>query len=298
MGYAPGTQLGDVTAVLDDSAGSGNVITFGQVDADGVAWRFFTLDGWDSPDLEEHAENKTGADGAWDADNYYAGRLLTIGGLIDAPDTATRDAALTRLGQAVPARGRLVSFTVNETVPKQVSVRRSGRLQMAPVTDRVAQFNISLLAPDPRKYAPGLSAMSGSLGATASGAALPLVLPMALPGYDVGGAYFDVTNDGTYETPPLIRIVGPGSQLGIANLTTKQSLTYSFDLASGDALVIDVGAGTALLNGTAYRAPTPGSAVTGRFMLPPGTSQMQFLGSRTDSAVSPLLTMTWQSAWM
>lgn len=297
-GYEPGTVFTDQSAILDDSQGSGVVITFGAADENRVGWRYTSLTGWDSADLPENAENKTGADGMWDSDDYYSGRQVGVEGLISAPTAAALDAAMEQLEQALPARGRRVTFTVNEATPKQVSGRRSGRLMMSKLTDATAQFSLSLLTPDPRKYAATLSSVGATLGAAGGGVALPMALPLVLPAHDVGDEYVTATNTGTYETPLLIRIAGPGTQLGIANLTTGQSLVYPYELANGDALVVDVAAGTALLNGSAYRAPAPGSTVTGRFMLPPGTSNLQFLGTRTDASLSPLLTMTWRSAWM
>jgi hypothetical protein len=190
-----------------------------------------------------------------------------------------------------------VTFTVNETTPKQITARRSGRLMMSKLTDVTAQVSISLLAPDPRKYGVDLQSAGGSLGTPGGGALLPAVLPLVFAPGDPGGEFFTVDNSGTYDTPPLIRIVGPGSGLGIANLRTGQSLVYPGELLEGDALVIDTDAGAAQLNGTAYRAPAPGSTVTSRFLLPRGTSSMQFLGMRTVADLTPLLTMTWRPAW-
>jgi hypothetical protein len=296
-GYEPGTVFTDQTAVLDDSKGSGVVITFGKADENRVGWRYTELPGWDSADLAEAAENKTGADGMWNSPNFYGGRQVGINGLMQAPSAAALDAAMERLEQAIPPRDRLVTLTVNETTPKQVTARRSGRLMMSKLTDVTAQFSIALLALDARKYGVDEQSAAGSLGAPGGGVPLPLALPMVLPSREAGGEFFSVVNAGTYETPPLIRIVGPGRDLGIANLTTGQSLSYPFELFTGDEMVIDTDAGAAQLNGTTYRAPASGSTVTSRFLLPRGTSQMQFLGSRTQVTVTPLLTMTWRPAW-
>lgn len=295
-GYEPGTVLSDLTMVLDDSQGTGTVITFGVADENRVAWRVTNLDGWDSPDLPEDAQDRPGSDGLWDATNYYGGRQITVEGLVEAPDTAALQAAKKLLMAAVPARGRMVTFTVNEPDPTQVTCRRSGRLMFDYLTDMLGQFSMTLLAPDPRRYSINDLTATGSLGAPGSGAALPLVLPAVFPEREGAGEFFDVENDGDYDTPVLVRIVGPGRNLGIANLTTGQTLTYLFDLADGDELLIDTDAGAATLNGSAYRAPAAGSTVTGQFLLPPGVSSMQFLGSRTVAGVSPLLSMTWRSA--
>jgi hypothetical protein len=289
----------DQAAVLDDSAGSGIVITFGAVDDQGVEWRYTGLTGWDSPDLGETAENRTGADGMWDSTNYFSGRMVAVDGQIKAPTAAALDAAMAQLSRALPARGTTgVSFTVRETPAKQVTGRRSGRLMMDKLTDVVAEFSISLLAPDPRKYLVDAQTALASLGDVGGGVTLPMTLPLILPTRDPGGEYFTAVNAGGYETPPLIRIAGPGRNLGVANLTTGQALVYPFELLTGDELVIDTAVGTATINGTAYRAPSAGSSVVARFLLPPGLNDLQMLGTRTVAGLTPLLTMTWRSAWI
>ena len=292
------TTFTDQAAVLDDSAGSGVIITLGATDEQGVEWRYTGLTGWDSPDLGETAENRTGADGAWDTLNYYSGRQVSIDGLIQARTAAGLDAAMDRLAQAIPARDRLITFTVNESTAKQISARRSGRLMTDKLTDVTAEYSISLLAPDPRKYEVDAQTVLASLGDVEGGVTLPTVLPLVLPPRDPGGVFFTAVNAGTYDTPPRIRIAGPGRNLGVANLTTGQALVYPFELLTGDELVIDTNVGTATINGTAYRAPSAGSTVVARFLLPPGTNNLQMLGTRTVAGLTPLLTMTWRSAWI
>jgi hypothetical protein len=297
-GYAPGTAFGSQTCVLDDSAGTGNVITFGQADDDRIAWRVTGLSGWDSADIPETAEARTGADGSWDSDNFYAGRQITVDGLIEAPSAELKDAAKRKLAATSPARGRLVTFRVNESIPMQADCRRSGRLMTGDLTDTVVQFSLNLLAPDPRKYGAELETAFASVGEPSPGLPMPLVLPAVIPGFQLAGEFFTVLNEGDYETPPLIRITGPGADLGVANLTTGDILRYDFELATGDELLIDTNTGAAFLNGTTYRSPAAGSTVTARFLFPPGLSHMQFLGQRTVSDTSPLLTVSWRNAWI
>lgn len=297
-GFEPGTVFGQQTCVLDDSAGTGKVITFGQADDDRVAWRVTGLTGWDSADIPESAQPRSGADGSWDSDNFYAGRTITVDGLIIAPSAELKDAAKRKLAATSPARGRLVTFRVNEAVAMQADCRRSGRLMMGDLTDVVVQFSLNLLAPDPRKYGIELESAAASVGDPAPGLPIPLNLPAVIPGFQLAGEFFTVLNEGDYETPPTIRIAGPGRNPGVANLTTGDILRYTLTLDVGDELVIDAGTGVALLNGTAYRSPASGSTATARFLLPPGTSHMQFLGQRTVSGTSPLLTISWRNAWI
>jgi hypothetical protein len=290
-GLPPGTVLADITATLDD-------ITFGMVDEFGVAWRLTgDLDGWDSAGLDEGAANRTAADGVWDTPNYYGSRIVTLEGLIIAPDAAAREDAQARLSRALPARGRYVSFRVDEAIPKSISGRRSGRLMCTPSTDRVAAFSAAILAPDPRKYGTALRTADLALPAPGGGLAPPWTPPVLIPARQ-GSETTVVVNAGGYETPPVIRLAGPGTDLGVANLTTGQVLSFAGEVGAGHALIVDVGAGTALLDGTADRSPLPGSALIAEFMLQRGENRLQMLGTRTDVVMSATAEVTWRDAWI
>lgn len=292
----PGSTFEGLTGVIDDTAGSGVVIPLGQVDAFGVEWRFTDLSGWDSADLQEQAEAKTGADGAFDALNYYGARIAEVKGLIVAPDAATLEAAKYRLAQAVPPR-RLVVLRFNETTPKYVMARRSGRLLTGDVTDNTADFDVSMLAPDPRKYAVDVVSVSISIPQPAAGLAPPWVPPVLLPERSAGESAVTVANTGTYETPPIIRVVGPGAGVRIANLTTGLTLAYDLTLGVTDYLLIDCAAGVALLNGVTPQSPTPGSAVTSRFMIQPGDNDLQVDGTATDPVLVATASVEFFPAW-
>lgn len=285
-----------LTATLDDSMVSGVVLPFNTgVDDYGVDWRMQTIDGWDSPDLPEAAEGRPSQDGMWDAENFYAGRTVTINGKLTAPTYADREAAEYRLRQAVP-RNRLVTFTVAETTPKWVSGRRSGRLMVRPLTDTHSEFSINLLAPDPRKYGTTPVTASLSVADGTGGLAPPWTPPVLLPAITTAPNEAVMTNSGIYESPPTITIRGPGSGIAIHNFLTAQHLAYDLTLGASDYLLVDVGSGVGLLNGSALRAPAPGSTVTGQFMMQPGQNLMRIVGTLT-AVTPPSADITFYPAW-
>jgi hypothetical protein len=292
----PGSKVSRLTGAIDDSAGSGIVIPLNTVDDSYVDWRMQTLDGWDSAELEEQAENKTGADGMFDAENFYGGRMVTIGGKLRAPTYEEREAAEYRLRQAVP-RNRLVVIRIDETTPKYVMARRTGRLMVRPLTDVMSEWNAAFLAPDPRKY--GLETVSASLAIAQPGAGLapPWTPPILLPAREGGTDTATVTNSGDYDSQPLIRIAGPGSGMEIINLTTGATLAYTLVLGPEDYLLIDCHAGVALFNGVAPRSPAPGSSVTERFVIQRGRNKLQLVGTATDPITVATASVTFQSAW-
>lgn len=293
----PGSKASRLTGAIDDSGGgSGVVIPLNQVDDAYVDWRMQTLDGWDSADLDEGAESKVGADGSWDAENFYSGRMLTITGVATAPTYEAREAAEYRLRQAIPAR-RLITVRIDETTPKYVRARRSGRLNVRPVTDTILQYSAVLLAPDMRKY--GLDTVSAALAVAppAAGLAPPWTPPITLPARPAAQSTATVTNVGTYETPPVIRITGPTPAVRLTNETTGLYLAYDVTLAATDYLLVDCATGVAKLNGVAVRPPVTGSAVTADFMIQPGANKLRLTGTAIDQVLVPGAAITFQPAW-
>lgn len=285
-----------LTATLDDSMVTGVVIPLNSdVDDYGVIWRMQTIDGWDSPDLPEAAEARPSQDGMWDALNFYSGRQITIGGKLTAPSYEAREAAEYRLRQIV-VRDRLVPFTVNETTPKWVSGRRSGRLMIRPVTDTISELGINLLCPDPRKYGTDPVAASISVADGLGGLAPPWTPPVLLPAITTSPAEVTLDNAGIYESPPTIIIRGPGTDIEVHNFTTGRHLAYDLVLGAADYILVDVASGVGLLNGSAIRAPKPGSSITGLFLMEPGPNLMRILGTLTD-VVPPSADITFYPAW-
>lgn len=266
------------------------------VDTYGVDWRLQNDAGWDSPDLEEVAQERSGADGLWDDEPFYGGRTLTLEGKLFAPTYEAREAAGYRLVEAVP-RDRLVQVTVNEITPKWVWARRSGRLMIRKLTDVISEFSISMLAPDPRKYGGAYTAATISVAPSGGGLAPPWTPPILIPAPATGPSQTTLTNAGGYNTPPTIIIHGPGSGISIFNYSTSLLLAFDLTLAAGDYLAVDVAGGTALLNGSAPRAPATGSCVISDFLMAKGDNALQIFGTLT-TATPPSADISFYSAWI
>ncbi|MGI5233795.1 hypothetical protein [Actinoallomurus sp. CA-142502] len=294
----PGTKTSRLTGVIDDTGpgGSGIVIPLNAVDDAYVDWRMQDLDGWDSADLQEQAEAKVGEDGSWDAQNFYAGRIVTIEGLLTAPTYELREAAEYQLRQAVPPR-RLIRLRIDEVVPKYVMGRRSGRLMVKPLDEVHSKFSVAILAPDFRKY--GLNAVAEDLAVVqpALGLAPPWTPPITLPPRSGGTDTVTVTNVGQIATQPLVRLNGPGAGLAITNAATGLTLAYDLTLGATDYLLVDCHAGVALLNGVAPRSPAVGSAVTSRWVIAPGDNTLHLRGTATDPAMLATASVQFSPAW-
>lgn len=288
MPYTPGQLLDGLQADLGS-------IPFGRVDGVGVAWTLQDMQGWDSTDVRSDLQQREGDHGAWQAPTYLVERPVSLSGTIVAPDRATLDDALERIRTAASITD--TTLTVYESIPKQATVRRSGKTLLQYVTDTLASYSVMVTAPDPRRYATELQSGTTMLPSSSGGLTLPYTLPYTISAVVVAGQ-IDALNSGSFETRPLLKIDGPVSQPQILALMPDGSvrvLAYSQDLATGEQLVIDTDTHSVILNGQASRRRFM-SAIGPWPVIPPGeTVSFQFRGATYNP--TGMLTAQWRSAW-
>ncbi|MFB6873768.1 hypothetical protein, partial [Streptomyces sp. NPDC056323] len=246
MPYTPGQGLGGLTATLGS-------LSLGSADSFGVAWFLQDMDGWDSPEVRSELQQREADHGAWQTPVYYGERPITLAGTIVAPDAGALQDAMDRLRAAVSLTD--TTLTVAETVPKQATVRRSGKLLTRYVTDTVATYSALVTAADPRRYAIDPQAGSTGLPITSGGLTLPATVPWTISATTVSGQ-IGAGNLGSFGTPMVLTINGPVQQPQVLVTMpdgTVLPLTYSQDLGVGDQLVIDTGAHSVTLNGGVSR---------------------------------------------
>lgn len=281
------------------------VITFGQVDANGVAWRCAGPPaGWDSPPAAGSVVQRSADHGGWPAPQYYGPRVLTLLCSAEAPTQALRDQARAQLQQVMPtgtSSTDLATFALLEPVPKQVRVRRNGG---APVPETCptltsVDFSIPMVAPDPRKYATQPQQASVILPVPIIN---PLVLPATGPVTFPGGVppesvTITALNAGTFETRPQLTLTGPITSPAIVNANTGQQITYSgLTLGASDVLEIDTDNRQSFRNGQ-FQPADPSSSwwvLQGGTPENPGVTTVFVSGTTPGGAQ---LSMTWSSAW-
>lgn len=121
---------------------------------------------------------------------------------------------------------------------------------------RIADVSIQFYCPDPRRYSLTSSTLSTDFPAiTSDGLDYPLVYPL-----DYGAAVtvgsMSFTTLGDAPVPAVYTITGPCSNPRVVNNTTGGHVEFGIVLGSGDSLVLDTSAGTAVLNGTVDRLYT------------------------------------------
>ncbi|MFB7739565.1 hypothetical protein ACFC08_35500 [Streptomyces sp. NPDC056112] len=288
-GLAPGYRFTEHLVQLGD-------ITFGQVDGAGVHWHCESPDGWEGPETRQDQSQREADHGAWPAPAYLAERVVTLAGKVFAPSRAAADAAFEQLLSAAALTDTVL--TVTETIPKQLTVRRSGKPLVKRLTATALEYSLQVTAVDPRRYATVEQYDTARLPITTGGLTPPLTPPLVSNAVTASGE-ITAANAGTFETRPVFVIDGPADRPEIVTQMPNGSvrfLTYSQSLYAGDQLVIDVDAKTCMLNGNVSRRRF--LAVPSGWPVIPAKSAVtvQFRAAFYNSGAN--LTMRWRSAWM
>lgn len=265
-------------------------LELGVQDADGTCWVLADWQGLGGVPTAGQVVQRSGDHGAYAPPQFYAARPITLVIRASALSQTLRDKAEATVGAAIPVSD-LALMRFDEAIPKIMWVRRSGAPVPSYPTLVDVELNIGLIAPDPRKYSATLHSQIAYQGAAAGGLAMPWTFPITLP---AGAPPMSVsaTNAGSFETRPTVVIQGPVTAPQIVNQVTGQTVGFSsLTLGATDQLSVDFLNRTATLNGAARTADVTSSW----WVLPPGTTGVQLLGTATSGAS---MTVFWRDAWI
>lgn len=127
----------------------------GDPDGDNIEWHVDEVEGWDSPEVELETAPLGPADGVAVTRHRFNGRPILIKGRAAGPNKGTIEAVRERLGQLAGYSGQEKLLVVHGNQDMQAMVLRAERVRARHVEGsgrRVVDFEIPLLAPDPRKY--------------------------------------------------------------------------------------------------------------------------------------------------
>ena len=187
-------------------------------------WKVNRLEGWwDSPDVKDESEERPEADGDYDLEVYYKARYVTISGRLLAPSHDQLHEGMNRFTGLVQKKARL--SVIGHGANQWADVKRASGLSIIPRTDRLAQWQMRLKAPDPRKYGERRTFIA-SVGSSAQG----------------------VHHRGNY--PATCKFDVAGAMPGGYRLTIKgQIFQVTRALVSGQPHNIDFGTGRLRVNG-------------------------------------------------
>lgn len=238
-------------------------------DDDGVEWWATSVGGWDSPDVRSPRGQRASAHGLYLSTFFHGGRSLELAGHIVCPTTALAYSAKTLLAALVNVDRDLV-LTVFEDECRQVVARRSDRLLLRQ-TDGLVEFQIPLVAADPRKY--GCDTRSLAVGTATDATA---------------------TNHGTIDAFATATITGPVGTPTLVNVSTGDELPVDIALAAGEQLDVDFDLHLVTVGGASVRS----ALLSGYrwWTLAPGDNVVRLEGYGTDGGTR--LELRWRDAWI
>ncbi len=258
-----GTLAGTVVVTLGD-------IEYNcEADERGTKWAVSEIDGWDSPDVRSPNLARPGRDGLLFGEWFYGGRLLNLRGAFLARDCNEALIARTRLADNTDYVHEFATLEVDEEVARVVEVKRAGRLLIRQTHERYVEFEVALLARDPRKYAKVVSSQVFAAGAA-----------------------HGMENAGNYPTPWIWTIDGPVTNPRLTNGTTFEFVEVDIVLLGGDQLVVSSDFRTVTLNGVDNRRSDVDTAST-FFDLDPGVTVLTYTGTGAGPSTVEL-----HSAWI
>lgn len=251
--------------------------------------------GLDGPDVRESSELYVQGDGGIHSDFYYGRRPITLSGTFDTSAFGTlRNQKITRLLRATNAmrEDATLSWTATGGLPVEVRVRRQNSPRVT--GGRVKQFQISLVAADPRIYGQSINIGQVAAGATSTaGFTSPLLSPLQSGAAPAGQVI--VENVGNAGAPPIISIYGQLTNPTVTNVTTGQALSFTYALAAAEHLDVDSSARTITV-GTANRYSALNFASSTWWEIAPGLNDIRLTATSFSSGAS--LVILWNHAWI
>lgn len=170
-------------------------------DGNGIKWYVTEIDGWDAPDVSNTLAQATQRHGGIPVSGLFQARSVIIRGVFKAPGETTFWTAFDALNTAISNLFTATNMLVQETVLKRLGVIRGGRVRIRFNGAGSGVFEIPLLAPDPFKYS-------------------DVEVSTALPA--------TITNDGNFESWPVLTVTGAGSNAKVTNTTQGAGAILDF----------------------------------------------------------------------
>lgn len=287
-------------------------LTLNTSDGD-VQWIVYNDEGWDNPPgLKDSFTPRAVGHGSYESDAYLEPRLIVLDGLLQGSSRTAVEQALRQL--ALVGGGPLSTpLTVaGYDLELTCQVKRAARPSTRRVTTTDVLWQISLLAPDPRKYSTTVSVLSTGIATDALGGVLwngpagSTGTPWNGPAGSTGVEWQSgsgttgtviLTNLGTADAPIQFTITDTVEAVvtpSIVDTSTGRTITYGGTVSAGTSLAIDTGAGSVLLDGT-----NRGPLLTRDewFSIPP-ESTIEVLFSSPSPAPNAQLLARWRDAYL
>jgi hypothetical protein len=264
------------------------------------------------PPVRDNDVDQPSMDGQWAGPDYWAARQIQFDGNIKIPGDPAACMDVVAALQAVtdPAAVRLLGgqgLVLRIKQPGRPVKQLTGRVRkLDPEYKQLIHgwvpLDIEFVAHDPTFYADTESTTEIPLGwLTGGGFAAPVTAPIFVQDGTVAAERPGwVTNEGSTDAWPVIRITGPCANVSVIHVASGRTLALpTLNLASGRWIEIDTRPGYRTVtwdnggNASAYLSP---SSRIDLFSLPPGLSEMRW--TAFDNTFSARLNVTWRDAYI
>jgi hypothetical protein len=263
----------------------------------GCQWAAEEIDGWDSAELRRAQFDRLFNHGATLGKAYRSARLLTMKGTVVAPDRYALEAARDRLRRAIPIDSD-VTLTANERPPKQLAVRRAGKVVFArvqgltPGVPVASTFEVGMIAAQPDKTATAYQAVSLSPNTPSGGKAFPWGFPLRFTLLGVSG-HGSLTNQGTADADTTIWWAGPLDWPVLTERLTGWRMQLQMSIPAGRVVVVDGAARTAMLDQDSVYGALSGGVLDPLVVPAGGSADLTVLGTGT-GRVTVISRDTWE----
>lgn len=253
--------------------------------------------GLDSAETRESAAERTEQDGAIQGSNWYGKRPVILAGELRGGGTVLRNEAAARVMRASNAMRRDATLVWTPDGGEQVFVK-GRRAQPTRITGNWnKKFQIAVMAADPRIYSTTLT--TGTVTAAAAseaGRSYNRVFNYTY-GATTPNATLFVTNNGWGESPPIVRIWGPGINPSLINNTTGQAMNLTYTLTSAEEyLELDFFNRTIKLMGTSNRYSAMNFATSEWWYLQPDQNEIRLAYSSFGAGAK--MEIFYRDAWV
>lgn len=241
--------------------------TANSVDEYGAEWFCYDMPGWYGPlGVRNSGVDRPAGDGIYSEINRRPPRIITLRGIVTASGEQALIEALDRFNGLL-VDGGLHSLEVQETYRTlNATVKLGDGTAAAPYSSRQAEWQLVLIAPDPRKFGPSRDLTTGL--ATSAQGGVPWNGPAGGTGVQWNGAaggtgvawqsgsgasgIVTVTNAGNTVAPLTLILTAGASSLvnpAVTDVAGNGVISYGGTVPAGSTLVIDTDAMSALLDG-------------------------------------------------
>lgn len=273
--------------------------------------RFKEITGLGWPGVRDSDVDQPSADGVFSGPDYYTARIVEFDAGIKIPGNGPACEAILAQLQAA-ADDPTIRLVGGATMPLRVrrpgsTTRRAfGRLrrlapEMATAIHGWIPVDMAFEATDPTWYGDTEQTVDIPLGwMTGGGFTSPVIAPIFVTSASAAAERPGwVTNTGTRDTWPVLRIQGPCSNVTITHVASGRALALpTLVLTAGQWVEMDARPGRlSIVRENDGNAETYLSAASrlDLFSLPPGTSEMRW--TAVDPTNSARLTVTWRDAY-